>query len=176
MPSKTALVDPRNLDLVKIRQCKECCILHYVVCGLPWLKSKYEILGSFEDAWFGGRLPIAPSFHLDARDALKNGTVEDMWNSQVVFSDQKILAQHVEAGVLLRIDKPCIALGGKVLTYSKVSTEDCKKESVTTSIEEFTSKTKENSPGEEKTEKKKSEDTFTYSKAWMMSQAVQNFL
>ena len=97
MMSKTALVDPRNLNLANLRPCKgvegvvlavvvvvvvvpplsavcrllyhslvcslfslswrgvvpgdTCCILHYVCCGLPWLTSKYEMLGAFEDSW-----------------------------------------------------------------------------------------------------------------------------
>ena len=92
MLSKTALVDPRNLNLANLRTCKgvaggaglllhavaccthpltclfccfsmslcrllcvvpgdTCCILHYVCCGLPWLTSKYEMLGDFDDSW-----------------------------------------------------------------------------------------------------------------------------
>jgi len=51
-------------------------ILHYVGCGLNWLRDKYEILGSFPDSWLAGTLPIAPSFHLDARDAAKRDASE----------------------------------------------------------------------------------------------------
>ena len=43
-------------------------ILHYVVCGLPWLRAKYAMLGAFPNSWYGGKIPIAPSFHRDARD------------------------------------------------------------------------------------------------------------
>ena len=39
-----------------------------VTCGFAWFLSKYAMLGDFPDAWFGGPLPIEPSFHLDARD------------------------------------------------------------------------------------------------------------
>jgi hypothetical protein len=41
-----------------------------VVCGERWFRSKYLMLGRFPDSWFGGRLPIEPSFHLDARDVV----------------------------------------------------------------------------------------------------------
>lgn len=67
--AKTALADPRNLDPESLFRMSNPAILHYVTCGVGWLSEKYEILGNFPDAWFAGRLPIAPSFHRDARDA-----------------------------------------------------------------------------------------------------------
>ncbi|CAM9294104.1 unnamed protein product [Choristocarpus tenellus] len=68
--SRTALVDPRELNLQKVLNCPDPCVLHYVGCGLEWLRDKYHLLGDFPSSWFGGRLTIAPSFHLDARDAV----------------------------------------------------------------------------------------------------------
>ena len=65
----TALCDAR-LDLSERSSNPEKMpvILHYVNCGTFWLRTKYEILGAFADSWFGGSLPIAPSFHLEELD------------------------------------------------------------------------------------------------------------
>jgi hypothetical protein len=167
---------------------EDCCILHYVCCGLPWLKSKYQILGDFEDAWFGGRLPIAPSFHLDARDAFKHSTIDDIWKTQVVFrNENNVLEKHLNSGVLLRILKP------RNILLNKATSETSNETSNETSSEITTGgmKIMLNS-GEQKEEQVEAAatdnnattadkdvptaDTFTYSKAWMMSQAVQHFL
>ena len=236
MPSRTALVDPRHLNLSEVRKCSDPCVLHYVVCGLPWLKSKYEMLGSFEDAWFGGKLPIAPSFHLDARDALLRGDVETVWNTQVVFREETVMRSHVKAGVLLRMYKPQEILMGqkkedriKEKMTSKEARQADQEKQANQATQEKRSKKKEAPPAltaptpasaattdpdpaaimaalmsagmiggsdsfvegkkeskeskkkkkEKKKEEKKDEKSskeFTYSKAWMMSQAVQNFL
>jgi hypothetical protein len=71
--SRTALADPRNLCMSGYLPLPAAapCILHYVVCGYTWFCDKYQLLGQFDSAWFGGRLPIAPSFHLDSRDAVQ---------------------------------------------------------------------------------------------------------
>jgi len=68
LASRTALADPRRLDMGALRRSANPCVLHYVTCGLAWLVDKYACLGRFEPTWAG--LPIAPSFHLDARDAV----------------------------------------------------------------------------------------------------------
>ena len=49
--SRTALADPRSLNVSALRPCAFPCILHFVTCGLEWLTDKYTILGAFEDAW-----------------------------------------------------------------------------------------------------------------------------
>lgn len=67
--NRSALPDPRELRLDEFLECSDPCILHYPSCGLDWLRDKYLLLGSFPSSWFGGNLPIAPSFHLDARNA-----------------------------------------------------------------------------------------------------------
>lgn len=67
--NRSALPDPRELRLDEFLECSDPCILHYPSCGLDWLRDKYKLLGSFPSSWFGGSLPIAPSFHLDARNA-----------------------------------------------------------------------------------------------------------
>jgi hypothetical protein len=186
MQSKTALVDPRNLNLQKIRKCSDPCILHYVVCGLPWLKSKYEMLGAFQDAWFGGRLPIAPSFHLDARDALLNNNIESIWNSQVIFQNEEILQEHLDTGVLLRLVKPReVLLGRKEVVLAKATLKkgESKKKNQTQSEGERKARdgdksdtSKAKNMQDNPLKKETTADEFTYSKAWMMSQAVQNFL
>lgn len=70
--NRSALPDPRELRLDEFLECSDPCILHYPSCGLDWLRDKYLLLGSFPSSWFGGNLPIAPSFHLDARNAARD--------------------------------------------------------------------------------------------------------
>lgn len=69
--NRSALVDPRQLRFNDLLECSDPCVLHYPSCGLEWLRDKYRLLGSFPSSWFGGKLPIAPCFHLDARNALE---------------------------------------------------------------------------------------------------------
>eukprot|EP00953_Heterococcus_sp_UTEX-ZZ885_P012749 7301-Heterococcus_DN1.PRE.1 len=72
--SRTAIADPRNLCInsyLPLPAATAPCILHYVVCGYLWYCDKYALLGQFDSAWFGGKLPIAPCFHLDCRDAVQ---------------------------------------------------------------------------------------------------------
>jgi len=76
--SCTAISDPRNLDLTRLFKCENAIILHYVVCGWKWYYSKYAILKSFPNYWFGGKLKIAPCFHLDSRDLYLSGDLQKM--------------------------------------------------------------------------------------------------
>ena len=69
--NRTAMVDPRELRVDEVLECEDPCVLHYPSCGLEWLKDKYRLLGGFPSSWFGGKLPIAPCFHLEARDAIQ---------------------------------------------------------------------------------------------------------
>ena len=227
MPSKTALVDPRALDLSRIRRCSDPCILHYVVCGLQWLKAKYEMLGAFEDAWFGGMLPIAPSFHLDARDAFmattgsssananiavnkksgdlssgNDGRIEALWREQVVFTDLAVREAQLRAGVLLHFERPQRILLGKEeeeKASADVEELDLQKQDQT----ESTNKNRETALPDRKRDvstlataaalrpsgdmsqtpaptpaapASTPDQQFTYDKAWMLSNAVQNFL
>uniref|UniRef100_A0A7S2SWB6 Glycosyltransferase family 92 protein n=1 Tax=Rhizochromulina marina TaxID=1034831 RepID=A0A7S2SWB6_9STRA len=110
--SCTALADPRKMDLANLRKTNYPCILHYVTCGLSWLRDKYGILGEFPDAWFGGKLPIAPSFHLDARDALAQGgdVLRALYSSQVMLGPQEEdepaaeLDRQINSGVCFRVE------------------------------------------------------------------------
>lgn len=92
-----------------------CYHLGAVTCGLQWFEQKYRMLGDFENAWFGGRLPIAPSFHLDARDAVlrkqeANASAEQLYREQVLFGTddselRNVAARHLELGVLFRCSR-----------------------------------------------------------------------
>lgn len=53
---------------------QRACVLHYPVCGVEWLREKYERLGDFPDVWGGTsgerEMKIAPCFHTQARDVV----------------------------------------------------------------------------------------------------------
>ena len=72
--NRVAMADPRELRFDEVLECSDPCVLHYPSCGLNWLRDKYHLLGSFPSSWFDGKLPIAPCFHLDARDAIHTHT------------------------------------------------------------------------------------------------------
>lgn len=78
--NRSALVDPRDLCVNDLLECSDPCVLHYPSCGLDWLRDKYRLLGDFPSSWFGGKLPIAPCFHLDARNALERQNIEENRN------------------------------------------------------------------------------------------------
>lgn len=71
--SRVAMADPRELRFDEVLACSDPCVLHYPSCGLDWLRDKYRLLGRFPSSWFDGKLPIAPCFHLDARDTVLGG-------------------------------------------------------------------------------------------------------
>eukprot|EP00903_Cladosiphon_okamuranus_P010339 g9782.t1 len=71
--NRVAMADPRELRFDEVLECSDPCVLHYPSCGLSWLRDKYHLLGKFPSSWFDGKLPIAPCFHLDARDAVHGG-------------------------------------------------------------------------------------------------------
>ena len=115
----TALCDAR-LDLNERASSPETmpCVLHYVNCGAFWLRTKYEILGAFADSWFGGSLPIAPSFHLDARDVVGTRDAEALeafYARHLAPPGADDLARQVAAGVLRRLDAPSKLLGGATI-------------------------------------------------------------
>lgn len=114
---RTALADARCLDAENVAREPEAMpsILHFVACSRFWLRKKYEILGAFPDAWFGGTLPIAPSFHLDARDAVRTGdgaALDAFYDSHLAPFDAETLADHVACGVLRRVAGPATFLNG----------------------------------------------------------------
>mmetsp|Transcript_27294 Transcript_27294/g.89373 ORF Transcript_27294/g.89373 Transcript_27294/m.89373 type:complete len:429 (+) Transcript_27294:418-1704(+) len=84
-------------------------ILHYISCGFEWWWRKYEVLGWFPDAWFGGQLPIPPCFHLVSRDhsvARDRAAAEAFYASTVVLSDAAERERQLECGLLERILEP----------------------------------------------------------------------
>ena len=128
--SKTALADPRSLDLAKVLRCDDPCILHFVTCGVRWFRSKYAILGDFDDSWFGGKLPIAPSFHLDCRDVTGHSSsggegggdgsddrVLAFYRAQVMAAPpdtaEEEIARQIDAGVLFRTSRVASVLKKK---------------------------------------------------------------
>lgn len=124
--NRSALPDPRELRLDEFLECSDPCILHYPSCGLDWLRDKYLLLGSFPSSWFGGNLPIAPSFHLDARNAARDdvapapsgskggeGTEEDrsreLYRKEVMLSFEEHAEEaraQLDHGVLRIITEP----------------------------------------------------------------------
>lgn len=169
---KTALADPRSLSVGEVDTSIEPCILHYVTCGKFWLRTKYEILGKFDDAWFGGTLPIAKSFHLDARDVVLKDKqpFDEFYRTHVQApADPQLVRRHLAAGVLRRYIVPAQVLGGQSSVEKEVpvrtttmhdcdETEDLKTSSSTAS----TMTTTTNPQG--------------YEKAWILASAANSFL
>lgn len=108
--SCTAIIDPRNFDMSRYCQMEDPCILHYVVCGLPWYRSKYDMLGQFSNAWYDGKVPIAPSFHLDSRDLIRGSddlNIQKFYQQQVMLNmAPPELDKMISSGVCIRIEKP----------------------------------------------------------------------
>jgi hypothetical protein len=42
---RTALMDPRTLQVKRLLRVDQPCILHFVTCGFRWLLDKYTVLG-----------------------------------------------------------------------------------------------------------------------------------
>ena len=131
---KTAIADPRNLDVNELLVLNDGpCILHYVTCGFRWLTDKYKVLGNFPDHWFGGLLPIAPSFHLKSRDIVnKTDLAKEYYRKEIQFSvdtfdndstsyqqeyhnqlESQILMRVTRVSDIIKIDreKRCLELG-----------------------------------------------------------------
>ena len=131
---KTAIADPRNLCVDELLVLNDGpCILHYVTCGFRWLTDKYKVLGDFPDHWFGGSLPIAPSFHLKSRDIVnKTDLAKEYYRKEIQFSidtfdndshayqqeyhnqlDSQILMRVTRVSDIIKIDreKRCLELG-----------------------------------------------------------------
>lgn len=110
--SCTALADPRNLDVEGYRECADPCILHFPVCGLAWLRAKYQTLGAFPDSWLGGKVKLPQSFHTDCRDACAVGPsgLDELFTQEVLLNDAREIARQVASGVCLRITGHTIAL------------------------------------------------------------------
>eukprot|EP00238_Polyblepharides_amylifera_P012237 CAMPEP_0196599384 /NCGR_PEP_ID=MMETSP1081-20130531/94829_1 /TAXON_ID=36882 /ORGANISM="Pyramimonas amylifera, Strain CCMP720" /LENGTH=429 /DNA_ID=CAMNT_0041925151 /DNA_START=553 /DNA_END=1842 /DNA_ORIENTATION=+ len=85
------------------------CILHFISCGFDWWWRKYSLLGKFPCAWFGGAVPIPPSFHLASRDSVSAcdpQQAQAFYRAQVVLDDPTQIQEQVVARVLKRITRP----------------------------------------------------------------------
>lgn len=110
--SRSAMADPRELLINEVLECSDPCVLHYPSCGLDWLQDKYRLLGRFPSSWFGGKLTIAPCFHLDARDAMVdlNGTLDngrELYKKEVMLCPDEHaeeMQEQLEHGVLQVIE------------------------------------------------------------------------
>jgi hypothetical protein len=81
-------------------------ILHYPVCGFKHFVNKYQVLGNFEDKWFG-KHDVLP-FHKRSRDLFRTGNVEEMkiFFEQKIMVDQQKIDDGLKAGSLIRISRP----------------------------------------------------------------------
>lgn len=89
-------------------------VLHYNSCGFGAWRRKYELLGRFEDAWFGGRIPIAPGFHRDSRDAVSSGdsaAALAFYVRRAVLDDPRERDRQLEAGLCVRRDPLALLRG-----------------------------------------------------------------
>ena len=181
--TKTALAsDPRHLDVREQgleASFDEPCVLHYVVCGLFWLETKYAILGDFPDAWFGGKLPIAPNFHLDARDTFKSrdeDALRQLYASHVAAPTQDIIEDHIKAQVCRRyhLIADFLALFEDTKDDSHEVVKEEQQQSSTERIIDsgLPPTTPASSTGENPT-KKPQDDAL---RAWILSSAAQSYL
>jgi len=109
----TSIVDVRSLNLQNVFPLESTFILHYVSCGFYQWKSKYELLASFPDSWFGGKLKIHPCFHLESRDVVQRGNTKEMFNfyrSQVVLKDVQEIEKQLKSDLCLRLEEPSFIL------------------------------------------------------------------
>ena len=88
--------------------CSNPVILHYPVCGLDHFLKKYQILGAFEDYWFGkvSILHHMP-FHLHSRDVIKKKDLSsalDFYKTRIMMTNQNWISACVEAGLFFRTD------------------------------------------------------------------------
>jgi hypothetical protein len=105
---------------------REVCILHFVNCGLPEYRAKYELLGDFPDRWFGGRTPIPLPFHKRSRDIIMQNTVSagespahgdggaladgetpldavaQFYRDTIALTDTEVVCAQLESGVCVR--------------------------------------------------------------------------
>ncbi|CAM9367447.1 unnamed protein product [Scytosiphon promiscuus] len=148
--NRIAMADPRELCLDNVLACTDPCVLHYPSCGLDWLLDKYRLLGRFPSSWFGGKLPIAPCFHLDARDTVLRGRgdvaaaaaenratsgserpegyeVRTLYRQEVMLCPEEHseeMRAQLEHGVLRVIDGPARVIENALHTTGYVDTTD----------------------------------------------------
>jgi len=90
-------------------------ILHYPAHSFEQFWSKYQLLGRFEDRWFGHAeiRSAVGGFHLAARDVVAQGDralALDFYRKQVVLEDEQLVEQFTRQGLLRRISDPALRL------------------------------------------------------------------
>lgn len=88
-------------------------VLHYPSCGFSRYWEKYELLGKFQDKFFG-ETPIPFDFHLLSRDVVTSGDREralDLYRSRVAITDPARVRRLISGGLALRIEDPARILG-----------------------------------------------------------------
>lgn len=168
------------------------CVLA-VTCGLQWFLQKYRILGDFESAWFGGRLPIAPSFHLDARDAVLHKreaktSAEQLYRQQVLFPAAAgevsgIASRHLELGVLFRCSRHTQLIAGRASTSSGESPRRAHEMSGESDISHQISNSDDASNSHPSSSSHKPSNlpasaggTAEFDRAWIIAQVAQQYL
>jgi hypothetical protein len=92
-------------------QSPEQFILHYACCGFASFRQKYLTLGRFADQWWD-KYDITASigpFHLQARDAVMSGDVEQarrFYRERAMIDDPALLADLMRHNLLARLDEP----------------------------------------------------------------------
>jgi len=88
-------------------------LLHYVNCGFDAIKRKYQILGAFQDKWFGRDISSTTPFDIEARDSAQKGddALLKTYRDHVMF-DASEVQTLMEIGTLMRIDIPSQLLAG----------------------------------------------------------------
>ncbi|KAJ8602508.1 hypothetical protein CTAYLR_001269 [Chrysophaeum taylorii] len=170
---RTALCDARALAVEDVDAAlDEPCVLHYVACGKFWLRTKYEILGDFDDAWFGGALPIAASFHLDSRDVVVGSgdaaVFDRFYDAHLAPPDRDTIRRHLDAGVLRSYTA--------VKTFLRGTHCDDGREERCLTREPATERCLENTTTTTSTQLQQPTTTLTYEKAWILSSAANSFL
>ena len=189
----TAVIDARNFDPKTFYETQDPVILHYVVCGLPWLRAKYAMLGAFPNSWYGGKIPIAPSFHRDARDLFVHNSrdnenqIRSFFKNQVmldIMTDSSEYKNLISSGVCERIVKPRNILRRKE-SYNTYDTDGtiCPNQTTTSkyACKPYVGKAKVQKivqPGShtKNDSNKINSNGMTYDKNWMIANAVKKFL
>ena len=175
-----------------IYETQDPVILHYVVCGLPWLRAKYAMLGAFPNSWYGGKIPIAPSFHRDARDLFVHNSrdnenqIRSFFKNQVmldIMTDSSEYKNLISSGVCERIVKPRNILRRKE-SYNTYDTDGtiCPNQTTTSkyACKPYVGKAKVQKivqPGShtKNDSNKINSNGMTYDKNWMIANAVKKF-
>jgi hypothetical protein len=139
------------------------------------------MLDSFPNAWFGGKLKIAPCFHLNSRDSYLTGKVDNM---RQMFRDQVMLASPSEVEAQLAAHVCLRFAAAKELILSEYERRFHKTHPYASDEEAWRAKFKKPEPkdNEALTHKKPADgpkssiNTLSLDKSWMVTQLVSKYL